>query len=111
MVTAAIAAGLTTPLTTMPAITAVWSVEDDVDSGAGALVEAAEVVKGLVEEIIESLVEEDVEESMEEGAVEVAEVCWIGMSADSKREPVEEATDAMLDAVEPLVLEYPHIKR
>ena len=72
---AAITASPSTPPTTLPAITAVWSVDDDVDAGAGAEVEGAddetdEVVNGVVDRVVEGLVEEANEGLADEDVME-----------------------------------------
>jgi hypothetical protein len=121
MAVAAIAARPSTPPTTLPAITAVLSVEDEVDMVVGAFVEAEdegveEVVEGVIEggkEIVEGAVEgaEEVVEGAVEGAgeKEVVEDCWVDCWIDERAEvgeaAVEKAADTVADAVDAAVLE------
>ena len=121
MAVAAIAARPSTPPTALPAITAVLSVEDEVDTVVGAFVEAEdegaeEVMEGVIEgteEVVEGVIEgaEEVVEGAVEGAreKEVVEDCWVDCWIDERAEVgeaiVEKAADTVADAVDAAVLE------
>lgn len=96
MVIAAIATRPSTPPTTLPAITAVLFVEDDVDASALALTEITGSAAAVVEEVGGTFVEE---EDVREDAEEVVEDCWADEGAEFGEAVVGEATDAALDTV------------